>query len=42
MVRGTEDSLLLDARIAVWLMQLWRVGLGGMKARVRFLKDQLH
>ena len=29
MVRGTENASLLDARVDVRLMQLWRVGLGG-------------
>ena len=42
MVRGTKNSLLLDARVAVGLMQLWRVGLWGRKERVRFLNDKLH
>ena len=36
------NSSLLDARVAVGLMQLCRVGLGGGKSRVRFLNDQLN
>ena len=37
---GTENLSLLDACVAVGLMQLWRVGLGGSKERVRFSNDK--
>ena len=42
MVRGAENSLLIDACVAFKLIQLWRVELMGRKARIRFLNDKLH
>ena len=39
---GGANSFLIDAHVSVRLMRLWRVGLGGRKARVIFLNDQLH
>ena len=41
-VRGGANSSLLDARVALGLIQLWRVCSWGRKSRIRFLNDQLH